>query len=118
MPLLAVRAIEHRCRKARVLDTVSLVNALEQESQEEAGLLAKRGYLPCSSSRGAMLFCLLSKPHEQISAIITINSSFSKRNGVFDEAERAMLDCLTHIATSLRLAKTISASESGQKPAS
>ena len=97
---LAVQAIEHRRRKARFFATVDLVNALEQEkAMNRAGQLAERllrldlvvldelGYLPFSSSGGAMLFHLLSKLYEQTSVVITTNLSFSEWAGVFGDAK-------------------------------
>ncbi len=95
---LGVQAVEHHRKKVRFFSTVDLVNALEQEkAMNKAGQLAERllrldlvildelGYLPFSSSGGAMLFHLLSKLYERTSVVITTNLSFSEWAGVFGE---------------------------------
>ena len=77
---IGVQAIEHHRRKVRFFSTVELVNALEQEKAlGKAGKLAETltkvdlvildelGYLPFSSSGGALLFHLLSKLYERTS---------------------------------------------------
>ena len=69
---IGVQAIEHHRRKVRFYSTVELVNALEQEKAlGKAGKMAEMltkidlvildelGYLPFSSSGGALLFHLL-----------------------------------------------------------
>ena len=102
-----MQAVEHHRKKVRFFRSIC---ALEQEkAQGRSGQIADRlmrcdlvildelGYLPFSSSGGALLFHLLSKLYEKASVAITTNLSFSEWAACSaTPRSTAMLDRLTH----------------------
>lgn len=123
-PPSASRPLSITANACFFFSTVELANALEPEKAlNKAGKIAEvlvktdllvldeLGYLPFSTSGGAMLFHLLSKLYERTSVIITTNQSFSEWASVFGPSQRlhanacramdakmttALLDHLTH----------------------
>jgi len=79
-----VQSVEHHRRKFRFFSTIELVNTLEQEKAKgkprqlaesltklDLVILDELGYLPFSTSGGALLCHLLSKIYERTSVVIT-----------------------------------------------
>lgn len=98
---IGVQAIEHHRCKVRFYSTVELVNVLEQATalgktdklaqmltKIDLVILDKLGYLPFSSSGGALLFHLSSKHYARTSVATTTNLSFSEWAQVFGGAKR------------------------------
>jgi len=96
----------HAGKRARFFNVVDLANQLEREKQlAKSGTLARQltqidavildelGYLPFSSTGGALLFHLCSHLYEKTSLIITTNLSFGEWVQVFGDSNTA--ECLT-----------------------
>lgn len=107
---LASRIIQSGGR-ARCFNAVDLVNRLEADEKKGLGgrlanqltridllVVDELGYLPFSTTGGALLFHLFSKLYERTSVLITSNLKFSDWGKVFCDSmmTTAMLDRITH----------------------